>query len=863
MTRDLPSSPEAAATEPCLWGIDGTRTSTNEKGIVLPYIAGHRKVALKWISPAYDYWTKNIKETVAKDVFCTIAGAICHGPINRINKIYYGGDVILKTGYTFRYGQASQTILTDMGSFTVYRGTVDQPYDSYLQGKRQAWSVGPTSQWNQSYGSMQNYIKARLGESPTATNYSHGRYPGVAYVICSDLSCGRNSSSVPNIEVSVSRSVQVPEWLNIDTTLASNGCNPIAILAELLTRPELGVELQEEDINVAAWETLAGAFQSNKLRYYLSALMESLQTADKAIEEVLAHVDGFQANRNGKLSLGFFPKDGVTPYVSTLSAHEMTEVPKMTLPDWAKTSNRVVVKYPDLAGDFENESVDAKSSYNRKIQGRIVSKSLEAKFIVDAAQALTFANEQVEMESLPEDTGRISVLAHEAINPDGTRMQPGDRFRILYAPWELNMICRITEVAQKSLGAVQISFVRERGLFAQSYETLTEPAYEAKTRAIPPVAHARVFELTQALAESSATWIGVVAEQPAGDVAGYALWYSSNPGDEQTRSFDSLSSSAYWAGYGQVAEDVTGQGTAVLLYCEQPLDDFDVVSRQGQLDDTLLLLIDDEILSVGQWSADPDNEGYYEFSVLRGRKGTKNAEHVSGAGVFLFYKDQLLKVTHGSFSTDDAPQFKLQSIGVKGAQELSDALLISEFSFAAKQETESAWISASDLNFTTSYNESGVSSTTPSVITLTCLSQGLNNPTYTWQKYESGSWNTLEETSNELSLSPGSEGRYHCVTKDSEHTLETTAVDINRITEAPSGTTPLSCGALFVGGKQVVGARLPGISLNLDLTINGVDGAESNAASQADVQTAIEQIHTTLSEILDRLGSASGHGLIE
>jgi hypothetical protein len=68
---------------------------------------------------------------------------------------------------------------------------------------------------------------------------------------------------------------------------------------------------------------------------------------------------------------------------------------------------------------------------------------------------------------------------------------------------------------------------------------------------------------------------------------------------------------------------------------------------------------------------------------------------------------------------------------------------------------------------------------------------------------------------------------------------------------------------LYVGGNQVVGARLPGISLNLDVTINSVDGTESNAASQADVQAAIDQIHTALSEIIDHLGSTNGHELIE
>ncbi len=36
------------------------RQSAIQKGIVLPHLCGTRKVALKWISPTCNYWTKNI-----------------------------------------------------------------------------------------------------------------------------------------------------------------------------------------------------------------------------------------------------------------------------------------------------------------------------------------------------------------------------------------------------------------------------------------------------------------------------------------------------------------------------------------------------------------------------------------------------------------------------------------------------------------------------------------------------------------------------------------------------------------------------------------------------------------------------------
>jgi hypothetical protein len=67
--------------------------------------------------------------------------------------------------------------------------------------------------------------------------------------------------------------------------------------------------------------------------------------------------------------------------------------------------------------------------------------------------------------------------------------------------------------------------------------------------------------------------------------------------------------------------------------------------------------------------------------------------------------EQLLKVTHGSFSSDAAPQWKLQSVSVGQVQPLADALLIEGFRFRDRtSDAATAWITASDFSFLTTYD---------------------------------------------------------------------------------------------------------------------------------------------------------------
>jgi hypothetical protein len=131
---------------------------------------------------------------------------------------------------------------------------------------------------------------------------------------------------------------------------------------------------------------------------------------------------------------------------------------------------------------------------------------------------------------------------------------------------------------------------------------------------------------------------GLLAPQPAPNVGGFVAWYSASPASGTSRTFDQIGSSEFWAANGSVATAASADAGEVRVAFPGDMGDFDVESAQGQANDALLLLIGDELLSVGQWEAVPDEPGVYRLEVLRGRRGTARAAHGVGESAWLFYR---------------------------------------------------------------------------------------------------------------------------------------------------------------------------------------------------------------------------------
>jgi hypothetical protein len=195
---------------------------------------------------------------------------------------------------------------------------------------------------------------------------------------------------------------------------------------------------------------------------------------------------------------------------------------------------------------------------------------------------------------------------------------------------------------------------------------------------------------------------------------------------------------------------------------------------------------------------------------------------------------------------------------------LADALLIEGFRFRDRSgDAATAWITASDFSFLTTYDANGSATTSPESVEMLCHVEAMPNASYQWQRYVSGAWaNVAGVTKSTLTVYPGGEGRYRCVVTAGTLRVETDPADITRTTEAPGGETPFACGGIVINGQQVVGPRQPSVTLNVEVSVPGVDGTDSNAASRDATEAALTGLRDAIQSILDRLGP-DGHGLIE
>jgi hypothetical protein len=178
-------------------------------------------------------------------------------------------------------------------------------------------------------------------------------------------------------------------------------------------------------------------------------------------------------------------------------------------------------------------------------------------------------------------------------------------------------------------------------------------------------------------------------------------------------------------------------------------------------------------------------------------------------------------------------------------------------------DAATAWITASDFSFLTTYDESGAATTSPESVEMFCHVEAMPNAACQWQRYVSGAWvNVAGATASTLTVYPGGEGRYRCVVTAGTIKVETAPADITRTTEAPGGETPFACGGIVINGQQVVGPRQPAVTINVEVAVPGVDGSNNTAASRDATEAALTGLRDAIQSILDRLGP-DGHGLIE
>lgn len=662
------SSPKnpSPATKPL--NVEADHTSTNQEAIPVPYFAGRLRVGVKWcLGGPYRQTNENVKQKVGKksqtvgSIYrCDIGGLICAGPVRRLWEILVDGERV-HVGQVDRDESNplyADIVVPGIAEFRIHWGTLTQGVDTLIFG----------------------------GDCPD----DHPPYKGICWLACKQLLCGQDRTTVPNVEVMVEREPSFGGVLGgMSEGLVFEGVNPVTALAEILTSERFGLGLPANIIHTASWSAEAAkrdvatalplptAPDHVAILGFISPFLVRQVAARAYLGEILAHFDGWLRRNGTQIELGSFPHNGVVPGgLTELSHHDLVERP--ALADAGDSAEEPVtqinVKHLDRERGMKEGSEPGTIETVRDELGAQSARTESRLFLMTRHQARLVATELAAHASQPVMGGSISVRRGKAGG-----LRPGDLFQFDYEPYQLDAIFRVLRRRDPALGGdITLEIQSERGLAPLPY---TPPPDARPNLPVPPpvaVVNARLFQVPTAFyGEGPVPIVVPLIERPSANTRAIVVWFSL---DDAT--YDELERVDNWAIRGSLAASV-GTGDATLTF--NGGSGFDLAKLVGQsaaaqADDTLLLFVGNEILSVGAVTALGGNQ--YSLAVLRGRRGSAVASHTGGAIAWVIPRVELVPLRHAQFPrTAISRWFKFQALTAAEIQALSGALKVA-FTFA-------------------------------------------------------------------------------------------------------------------------------------------------------------------------------------
>lgn len=633
--------------------LDASDTSSNQEATPVPIWAGYDERPLQWIVPTiYDWETietkskagKGAPATVVSSVsYGTVAGVAGFGLLSRITKIKADGETVW-TGNIVRPDDPDHPdywrvkIVTTVGLVYVYWGRHNQPVDDVL--------LGP------------------LGDADPALKHPAYRYQVLVILKRFRLSEG---GSLPNFKLGAWRAPQ-PAFESFPAQNSSQGESMVAFIAELLTHPITGAGFPAEMFTAANVEGVSAAVIA-RCGCHSPSLVRAQQLRS-IVKELMFYYDGWIRLENGKFVFGFYPHDGTVPGgLTEWTVHDFVSKPEGDSSTPTATVNEVVVVYRDAADEMKSKPTSESASDNVDARRTSDPRRLEMLAFIDSAQASAFAAEAADTgaEGMWERNGQ-QVRRPRASWAGGVPLQAGDNVALDLLSAQVDQIVRIVRRTDYYAAAPEFDLVAERGLYPSPYQPPQDTRIDAGKIIPQEIVHARVFELTPELADTPIGLpIAFLALRPrstfenvslqAANVLGFTAWYSPDG-----VSYDQVGSQSGWTALGTLREDLPANGDDVTVKLTMHADNLDLgrmlaQSDSAQIDDTLLLIVGDEVFSVGATTVAGADRDYV---CKRMRQGSRFAAHLTGAEAWLVYRAELVPYIHRDFIEDEDRYFKLQ-----------------------------------------------------------------------------------------------------------------------------------------------------------------------------------------------------------
>ena len=582
-----------------------------------------------WISDRYDEHTAYGGQNKPEWQYASIAARYCKGPVDFVGKVYQDGKEIANWDYQFADGEESHefTLNASLQSgrafkAIVHRGTDDAPESGVAN------------------------LRAKTGQH-------HPPYRGYCWIEWINMDLGQGSNSIPSYAVEIGTNAPALGAFPGGPITHPHGVNLIAAAYALLTDEQGGnldpSLIDEADIGdqCLALETIGVSGRTGSLTY-AHPTFTGRTTLGDALSTILGYFDGFIFIEAGKIRFGWFPNAPVdASALPEIAEGDLTAKPSGAgFSDWNKGPTSAVVLFKDWLRDYET----APARYNVPANGesRLTSALTrrDKPFIHAEDQATLLAAEAAVPNTNEDSSVNLTVLKSRAVDGAGALLLPGSVINWDYGPHSLDLVCRVTARRLRMGQAADVlTVVRERGAFPRPY------AAPVDDRVLPTpdtpgeidVGDVRLWCLPSGFGPDRQ--VAPLVNRVKRTIYRANLHFSPSG----AAPWEVVLDSRFFAAKCAVAGGGIGAGDATVRVTSASVDfpRFAAQSTVAQVDDTLLLLLGSEVVSVGAITV--VSLGTYDLAILRGRRGTVAAAHADAVVSWLFLRAELSAAEHADF----------------------------------------------------------------------------------------------------------------------------------------------------------------------------------------------------------------------
>lgn len=443
---------------------------------------------------------KSGAQNQSKNIYGTLAGAICWGPLDWLTAVIHNGNYLWQGSLTLTDDAtdltgsiADPTYIAPGGYLKIYRGTETQDGD------------------------------AAIPNSP--------RDKGTAKLVAKHLFFGQDTGTAPNLQIIGGRLPRVPTSIvAADDNVADDGqINPIAAWAEIIL-DERGGGYDEALFDGPSWQAAAHWAYENRDFTFCSPLITEQSALRDIAKQLLDPFNGFcRRNNAGKLVCNVYEWGNDPGGLNVLDARHWTKRPKFPLGDWSEVPTEMLVNFIDRAFEYQENTVIVSNARAFQIRQVDDQRRIDRKHVTRIPQAHRHATEYIRRISTAPTRATITIRAPFLAALD---LNVGSKIKVDTDPEPggagLAQLCRIERIEQDATDQATLEVMTDNLVPATAYTptwTDDDPVDEVS----PPLEHFQAIPLPP----NAFGWppsIGLLATRPDPAILGFQLYFSDSSG---------------------------------------------------------------------------------------------------------------------------------------------------------------------------------------------------------------------------------------------------------------------------------------------------------------------------------------------